>query len=277
MHHQGQQIQAGAGGWYEILAIALLLVLAVGYAEALWFSRHRGSWPLHRTALWYAGLACCAATVLGPADHTFTRHMLTHLLLGILAPLLLVLARPITLLLRALPLRPARSLSHLLQTSPLRLLLHPVTAAALNGGGLWLLYGTELYSLMHRSELFYGLVHLHLLLAGYLFTAALVGRDPNPHRSSIGVRSAALVAFMAAHSILAKQLYAFPPEEVTAADARAGAQLMYYAGDAVDVTLIVLLFAGWYAATRPRAPQPPSGQRLSEHLRPANDFEPPQI
>lgn len=66
------------------------------------------------------------------------------------------------------------------------------------------------------------------------------------------MRAGVLVAFVAAHSVLAKWLYAHPPAGVSPADARTGAQLMYYAGDVVDVALIVLLVAGWYAATRPR-------------------------
>lgn len=61
-----------------------------------------------------------------------------------------------------------------------------------------------------------------------------------------------LVAFVAAHSILAKWLYAHPPPGVEPRDAEVGAQLMYYGGDVVDVTLILLLCLGWYRATRPR-------------------------
>lgn len=66
------------------------------------------------------------------------------------------------------------------------------------------------------------------------------------------MRSAVLIVFIAAHSILAKWLFAHPPAGVEAADGRVGAQLMYYGGDVIDITLIVLLFAGWYAAPRPR-------------------------
>jgi putative membrane protein len=254
VHHEPGLVQGGAAGWYEILAVGVLLVLAIGYAEAWWMSR--GRWPLFRVALWYLGLACCAATVVGPvaraAHESFTGHMLTHLLLAMIGPLLLVQAKPITLVLRALPVRLARGLSGVLRNRLLGVLFHPITTAVLNGGGLWLLYSTGLFSLMHRSELVNGLVHAHLLLAGYLFTASLVGRDPNPHRASFGMRSAVLIVFMAAHSILAKQLYAFPPEGVDLADAHAAAQLMYYGGDVVDVGLIVLLFTG----RRPGSPRP---------------------
>ena len=85
-----------------------------------------------------------------------------------------------------------------------------------------------------------------------IFTAAVVGVDPDPHRGSFRVRAAVLVGFVAVHSALAKHLYGHPPDGVGASDARTGAQLMYYGGDVVDVALIVVLFAQWYAAGRPR-------------------------
>ncbi|MDI3330927.1 MAG: cytochrome c oxidase assembly protein [Micrococcus sp.] len=238
-------------------AIVLLLAAAIGYAVALRASRSRSPWPVRRTLSWYAGLGCASAALLGPvagaAHASFTAHMAGHLLLGMAAPLLLALAAPVTLGLRALPVAAARSLTRLLRSRYLRGVTHPVAAAVLNAGGLWLLYTTPLYQSMHGSALLHALVHTHVLVAGYLFTAALVGPDPDPHRASMPVRSAVLIGFIAAHSMLAKWLYAHPPAGVGRADGEAGALLMYYGGDAVDVVLIVLLFSGWYAATRPRA------------------------
>ena len=92
----------------------------------------------------------------------------------------------------------------------------------------------------------------HIFLAGYVFTAAIAGPDPDPHRSSFRVRAVVLVLFIAAHSVLAKWLYAHPPSGVAPHDAHVGAQVMYYGGDVVDVLLIALLFLGHYRATRPR-------------------------
>jgi putative membrane protein len=249
---------ADALGWAvaDGVIILLLVVAAVGYAVALRASRGRSRWPVRRTLSWYAGLGCVGAALLGPvaqAAHAgFTAHMLGHLLVGMLAPLLMVLAAPVTLALRALPVSAARSLTRLLRGWPVRVITHPVVAAVLNAGGLWVLYTTDLYPLMHGSALLHVLVHAHVFLAGYLVTAALVGPDPDPHRTSMTMRSAVLIAVIAAHAVLAKWLYARPPAGVDPADGQAGAQLMYYGGDAVDVVLIVLLFTRWYAATRPR-------------------------
>ena len=62
-----------------------------------------------------------------------------------------------------------------------------------------------------------------------------------------------LVAFLAAHGILAKYLYAHPPPGVPEAQAQAGGRLMYYGGDVLDLILIAIFCRQWYAATDPQA------------------------
>lgn len=246
-------------GWevLEYPVAAVVVVLALGYAAGLWATRSRSRWPIHRPILWFLGLACLGASLIGPvatvAHASFTGHMLGHLLLGMLAPLLMVLAAPITLLLRTLPVTGARRVSRVLRSGPVRVIGHPVTAAILNAGGLWLLYITDLFHLMHASPAIYALIHAHIFLAGYVFTAAIIGVDPNPHRASMRTRSVVLIVFIAAHQILAKWLYAYPPAGVDPADGRIGAQVMFYGGDVVDVTIIVLLFVGWYRSTGSRS------------------------
>jgi putative membrane protein len=240
---------------FVVLAVS---VAAAGYLVGVRRSRRRSAWPTHRTVLWLLGLACVALALVGPlaaaAHGSFSAHAATHVLLGMLAPLLLVLAAPGTLALRALPARHARALSRALRSRLVGWLTHPVVAGLLDVGGLWLLYGTSLFSLVHSSATVHALVHLHVLLAGALLTFSLVGIDPQPHRASLTTRAVVLVAFMAAHSILAKRLYAFPPAGVGAEDGRVGAQIMYYAGDAVHLALVVLLLSGWYIRAGRRMP-----------------------
>ncbi|MGK5681181.1 cytochrome c oxidase assembly protein [Actinoplanes sp. URMC 104] len=222
---------------------ALLLGAAIAYGTATARLRRRGTgWPPGRALAWYAGLAAAAAAGFGH-HHDFRAHMSAHLLLGMGAPLLLVLGRPVTLLLRALPVRPARRVARVLRTRPVRFLTHPVTAAVLDAGGLWLLSTTSLYAAMAHP-----LVQAHLLLAGYLFTASIVGRDPAPHRPGPLTRGTVLLAFVAAHGILAKHLFGHPPAGVPAADAEAGAQIMYYGGDLLHLTVIVLFFRELFPA-----------------------------
>ncbi len=57
--------------------------------------------------------------------------MLQHLLLGMLAPLGLVMAAPITLVLRSVPARLGRGISRLLRSRYLQVVANPITALCL--------------------------------------------------------------------------------------------------------------------------------------------------
>ncbi|MFJ6359420.1 cytochrome c oxidase assembly protein [Pseudarthrobacter oxydans] len=240
----------------------LVLLLPLAWAAAAYLiaaaaTRRRGIWPVRRTLFWLAGLAAAAAALAGPvadAAHTdFTAHMAAHLLIGMAAPLLLVSAAPVSLALRYLRPRPARALTRVLRSVPVRVLTHPVTAAVLNVGGLWALYATGLYQASHQIEGLRLLIHAHMLAAGYLLTAALIGTDPDPHRAGYRTRAVILVATLAGHDILAKYLYANPPAGIPEAQAQSGAQLMYYGGDTIHLIIITIFCYGWYRRTRPRA------------------------
>jgi putative membrane protein len=218
------------------LAAWAVAVAAAGYAVGLARAARRGPWPAHRIVAWYGGIAVAGAgSALSASDDAAT-HALGHLLLGMVAPLLLVLAAPVTLALRALPADRARLLSAVLRSRPARVLTHPVVAATLDVGGLWLLYTTDLHTVPATQ--------LHVLAAGYLFTAAVVGVDPAPHRPPPAYRAVVLVLASAAHGILAKHLYATGEQT--------GAMVMYYGGDVVEVALAVLLCRQWLAGSAPR-------------------------
>jgi putative membrane protein len=253
----GMTAGGGIGPLWPVYA-APLVIAALGYFGAARLTRRRGHrWPARRTVSWCSGLVAAAIAVTGAGHGDFTNHMTGHLLLGMAAPMLLVLAAPVTLALRALPVAGARRLSRFLRSRPLRVLTHPVTAAVLDAGGLWALYTTGIYSRMGEHPGLHVLVAVHTLAAGYLFTAAVIGVDPAPHRPGPRVRALVLIAFLAAHDILAKYLYAHPPIGVAAAPAQSGAQLMYYGGDLLDLLLITILCRQWYTAVAPRSPQVP--------------------
>ena len=239
--------------WFWPLSLTLL---AIGYAVVALPLRRCGRWPGGRMVLFYAGLVVMAAALTGPlaarSHGDLTVHMAGHLLLAMLAPVLLALSAPMTLTLRALPVSGAKRLVRWLRSRPARVMTHPVTAAALNVGGLWLLYTTDLYPLMHEHAWLGVAVHLHLLAAGYLFTHAMIGIDPAPHRPGWTARAVVLVLALGAHSVLAKYLFAHPPAGVPAGASEAGSRLMYYGGDAVHLLLVVIFCRQWFHASRPR-------------------------
>ncbi|WP_246369565.1 cytochrome c oxidase assembly protein [Saccharibacillus deserti] len=270
----GSEFDAGSGipgGLTDMLPLVLAAVLPIAaYLTAVVLTNRRYKrWPIRRSLLGCTGILLSAAAIAGPlaeaSHHNFTLHMLGHLLLGMLGPLLIVLSAPAALLLRSLPRRQARMLSLLLRSRAAAFLTHPITASALNMGGLWLLYATGLFAAMHTSPILYALVHIHVFAAGYLFTAALIPVDPAPHRPSFPLRAAVMIAAFASHGILGKFMYAYPPAGVDPEDAKRGAQLMYYGGDAVDLLLIVLFCSAWYkqsGRTRPFFSRKDSKERM---------------
>jgi putative membrane protein len=235
-------------------AAAVALYLAAAYGG-------RRRWPAGRAASWVAGAALAAAAFAPPlaahAGHDLRAHMAQHLLLGMLAPLGLALGMPVTLALRALPAPLARRAIALLHSRPLRALGHPITAAALNVGGMYLLYLTPLYALALRSGPLHLAVHAHFLLAGYLFTWAIMGAEPAARPAPWRLRLLVLFLAGGVHAVLPKLMLAWGlPAGVAAgaAERLAAAQLMYYGGDLATVVIAIWLFAQWYrgAAWRPK-------------------------
>ncbi|MHB9756742.1 cytochrome c oxidase assembly protein [Streptomyces sp. BYX5S] len=250
--------------------VAAALSAAWLYAAAARTLRGRGDrWPVRRDALFCLGAAGLCAAVAQPwPGGPFTVHMAGHLVTGMVAPLLIACARPVTLALRALPTPPRRALKSCVRTRLARAATWPPLAAVLDVGGLWLLYRTPLFAAAHHRPWLDALVHVHVFAAGLLFSVSVLALDPvHGAGRRVCLRAATLVLASAAHNILAKSLYAHgvSGETVFAAhDVRAGSLLMYYGGDAVEIALALVVGLQWLRATgrahaRLTAPPPTTG------------------
>ncbi len=236
-----------------MLVIAIMAILLYILSVKM-TNKQYNKWPIKRTIFWILGITSATSAVVGPiatfAHHNFTVHMVGHLLLGMLAPLLIALSAPVTLLLRTLSTANARRVTNLLKCKFVSYLSHPITASILNVGGLWLLYTTPLYMAMHHHPVLHVLIHLHVFLAGYLFTVSVIYIDPIQHRVSFLFRAIVMVLAFAAHGILSKFIYAFPPMGIAQIQAEQGGILMYYGGDVIDLIIIVLFCSQWYKDSR---------------------------
>jgi putative membrane protein len=251
------------GGWLG----PLLLLAPAGLYLLGWrvLARRGTPWPVGRGAAAAGGLLSAAVALAPPlASRTgsFPGHVAQHLLLAMLAPLLLACSAPVTLALRTLPRRPRTALLRVLHSRPLRILTVPAVVVLLDVGSLAVVYLTPLYGELHHRPVLHVLVHGHMVLTGCLLSWLLAGVDPLPRRPSTSGRIVVLVLVAGAHGVLAKLLYAHPPAALGAADqVRAGAQLLYYGGDAVELLLAVAVMAEWYRRTgrRLRAEQRRAG------------------
>ncbi|HEV2072647.1 MAG TPA: cytochrome c oxidase assembly protein [Thermomicrobiales bacterium] len=259
MEQHAQEVHTNAlehsGGWLIMLLLLIPLLLYLG--AVMKEHRRQRPWSKLRSLSYISAIALIAVAVspmVTSATHHDPRgHMAQHLLLGMFAPLGLVLAAPITLLFRTLPLQAGRSLARFLRSRTGHLLSHPFMALVLNIGGMYVLYLTPLFRLSLSHPALHILVSVHFLAFGYLYIWAIAGPDPAPRRPGMRVRTAVLGTGIAAHAFLAKLMYAHALPAGTpfsTAEVRDAAMLMYYGGDVAEFLLAVALFASWYRGRR---------------------------
>jgi cytochrome c oxidase assembly factor CtaG len=172
--------------WQFAPVVTGLVVLAAGlYLWGVLRVRRRHPvrpWPMWRTALFVGGLAVVViATQSGIGsydDVLFWDHMVQHLLLLMVAPPLLVVGQPVTLLLHA-----SRNPVHtwtkkLLRSHPVTWITWPPFGVALYVGVIVGTHLTGFINLVLANEAVHNAEHALFLLAGYLYFLPLIGREP---------------------------------------------------------------------------------------------------
>ncbi len=199
----------------DALMIGLLITAVALYIRGVVILNRRGDkWPVGRTVAFALGISAIDYATSGGlgvyAKFTFEYHMIAHMLLGMVAPIGIVLGAPITLALRTLPQgrtsdeRGVRGmLITLLHSKTAGLFTNPVSALAIFDGSLFILYMTPLFGNLMQSHLGHLVMSLHFLLAGVLFFHVIIGIDPNPRKVPHIVRIVILLAAMSIHAFFA--------------------------------------------------------------------------
>ncbi|MET0715244.1 MAG: cytochrome c oxidase assembly protein, partial [Mycetocola sp.] len=191
-----------------------LLITAFGIffyvAGVVRLHRRGDTWPIHRTVLWVLGLLVLfyltSGGVAAYQDYLFSVHMLGHMGLTMLVPVLLVPGAPVTLAMRAIEKRDdgsrgAREWILLAVHSKFAgVIANPIVAAALFVGSLWIFYYSPLMRWSMTDHIGHEWMIVHFVLTGYLFVQSLIGVDPVPVRLSYPLRLLLLLATMAAHA-----------------------------------------------------------------------------
>jgi putative copper resistance protein D len=196
--------------WDVILAFACAAAIFVYVRWTLRLRRRGDAWPPARTISWCLGIVVLFwATNGGAAAYghvLFSAHMVQHMVLAMVVPLFLVLAAPVTLLLRAVPARkddssgPREWVLALVHSAFGRFMANPVVAAVLFAGGMIVFYFTPLFELALTTYAGHLWMVVHFTLVGYLFANALIGVDPGPARPGYPLRLVLLFATMAFHA-----------------------------------------------------------------------------
>ncbi|MDQ0717260.1 putative membrane protein [Streptomyces luteogriseus] len=254
-HHLPEHGHAAGGGTPDWLPPALMLLVVSGvYLLLVRRARHRNpvlGWSRWRTGCFLGGILLLGVALLPPvapfAHEDFRGHMVQHLIIGMYAPLALVLAAPVTLLLRTLPASRGRRLTAVLHSPPARVIAHPAIALALSTGGLAVLYFTPLYNAITADPAAHWLLHAHFLLSGCLFAHVIAGPDPAPARPGVRARLVYLGVAIAAHAVISQLMYGGFWADIHAPidQVQGGAEIMYYGGDLAELLLAAASVATW--------------------------------
>ena len=202
----------------DALMIGILITMVALYVKGVMVLTKRGDkWPVGRTISFAIGIAVIDFATSGGlglyAHFSFSIHMIAHMLLGMVAPIFLVLAAPMTLALRTLPQgrtpeeRGVRgSLLAALHSKLGIFYTNPIVALLIFDGSLFGLYFTNLFADLMQSHIGHLVMNLHFLAAGFLFFFVIIGVDPNPRRIPHLVQMVVLFAAMSIHAFFSVAL-----------------------------------------------------------------------
>ncbi len=256
--------------WWVALAVVLTGALYVWGVVRL---RRRGDrWPGSRTVSFLVGglgsAVVATMSALGTYDTVlFSVHAAQHMILMMVTPLFCALGAPVTLALRALPLRGRRVLLGALHSRWSRVLTWPPFALALFIATPFALYYSPFYPLSLASPFWHAFLHLHFVVIGALLMWPMVGVDPVPGKASYPLRLLILFLMLPFHAFLGISIMSstvliagdwylafgrtWPPSPLE--DQYLAGAIMWGSGDLIAAVLLVVLFIQWFLASQREA------------------------
>jgi putative membrane protein len=221
--------------------------------------------PHRRTVAFLAGLFAIAVALLSGIEAydttLFSLHMVQHLLLTLIAPPLIALGAPITMLLRAATPNVRRTIIlPILHSRLLRVLTFPVVSWVLFAAVMWGAHFSPLFEASLEDPLIHDLEHGLFLFAGLLFWWPAVGLDPSPWRMPHPVRAMYVFLQMPQNTFLAVTilnssvpLYAHYATlgrtwgPTVLEDQQIAGGVMWLGGDILFLAALAAILAGWMA------------------------------
>ena len=192
----------------------------------------------------------------------FSVHMVQHVLLMLVAAPLIALGAPVTLVLRlSSPETRRRWILPILHSRVVRFTGHPVVAWVMFAVMMWATHFSPLFNASLEDPVIHDIEHVLFLSGALLFWWPAVALDPAPWRMSHPARIGYLFLQMTQNTFLAVVILnatavLYPhyatlvrPWGIAALDdQRLAAGIMWIAGDAIFLTAILAVVAGWMRA-----------------------------
>ncbi|MFI8520217.1 cytochrome c oxidase assembly protein [Streptomyces sp. NPDC085481] len=239
--------------------------------------RRRGdAWPVSRTVFFTVGVLSIALVMCTKLNDygmvMFSVHMVQHMVISMLSPILLLLGAPVTLALRALPVAgrgstgPRELLLKLLHSRYMRIITHPAFTIPMFIASLYGLYFTPLFDTLMGSKAGHIGMMVHFLMVGLVFFWPIMGVDPGPHRPGYVMRMLELFAGMPFHAFFGialmmatepmVQAYRNPPASLgidALTDQNAAGGIAWAFSEIPSVLVLIALVYQWYHSEQRQA------------------------
>ncbi|MFJ2671868.1 cytochrome c oxidase assembly protein [Streptomyces sp. NPDC087525] len=256
--------------------IGCLLGLVLYGAGVLRLRRRGDSWPVGRTIAFVLGVLTVALVMCTKLNDygmvMFSVHMVQHMIISMVSPILLLLGAPVTLALRALPVAgrgrkgPRELLLALLHSRYVRIVTHPAFTIPLFIASLYGLYFTPLFDFLMESKTGHIAMMVHFLAVGLVFFWPIMGVDPGPHRPGYVMRMLELFAGMPFHAFFGIALmmasepmvdaYRDPPASLgieALTDQNAAGGIAWAFSEIPSVLVLIALVFQWYRSEQRQA------------------------
>jgi cytochrome c oxidase assembly factor CtaG len=222
--------------------------------------------PPARVAAWLTGMLAIAIALVSAVDvyatSLLSAHMVQHLLLTMVAPPLLALGAPITLVLRLAPSGPRHTIIlPVLNSRVVHAITWPPVGWIVFAVVMWATHFSPLFNAALEDPLLHNLEHLLYLSAGILFWWPVIGADPIRWRLRPAWRMAYLAGQMPFNAAVGLAIYFAPavlyahyrtvdlawgPDPMT--DQQVAGILMWGVGDVILLAALILAIAAWLRA-----------------------------
>lgn len=269
----GRGLELSADPFFLIGCLVALALYGWGVVRLM---RRGDKWQAGRTLSFVAGILTILLVMCTKLNDygmvMFSVHMVQHMVISMLSPILILMGAPITLALRALPVAargskgPREWLLWVLQSRYMKIITHPAFTIPLFIASLYALYFTPIFDTLMGSKAGHIGMMVHFLAVGLVFFWPIMGVDPGPHRPGYIMRMLELFAGMPFHAFFGIALmmasepmigtYKNPPASLgidALADQSAAGGIAWAFSEVPSVLVLLALLFQWYRSEQRQA------------------------
>ncbi|KND36242.1 cytochrome c oxidase assembly protein [Streptomyces acidiscabies] len=264
----GRGLEWSADPFFLISCIAALALYGWGVLKL----RRRGdSWSWPRTISFVLGVLTVVLVMCTKLNDygmvMFSVHMVQHMIISMVSPILVLLGAPMTLALRALPVAgkgrkgPRELLLALLHSRYMTVITHAAFTIPLFIASLYALYFTPLFDTLMGSKAGHLGMMVHFFAVGVVFFWPIIGVDPGPKRPGYLMRMLELFAGMPFHAFFGIALmmasqpmvksFENPPASLgidALSDQSAAGGIAWAFSEVPSVIVLIALLFQWYGS-----------------------------